>query len=170
MRFFTLAYLSIMLFAGSIFSSGCKKDSNAAPAKSAKYQMVTGAWKQQDIVLAVAVKLNKQNIPAGTSILALAPLLGPAGALFTCTVNNTYTFNEDGTFAINGCTDLILPVAGNKGTWEMDVHDGAIKLVSEKGENDPHWIDNISNTNLDLALTVNIPGVATVPLTLKLKK
>ncbi|MET3879012.1 hypothetical protein [Chitinophaga sp. OAE865] len=170
MRFFIPRYLFLMLPVFCLLTGACKKDKPATPEKSPKYDLVKGTWKQQDIVLAVDVKLNKQNIPKGTSILALAPLLGPGGALFTCTAGNTYRFNEDGSFAIEGCTTLILPVAGNSGTWDLDVHDSVLKLVSAKNENDPHWIENISSSNLDLSLTVTIPGVATVPLILKLKK
>ncbi|SEW51703.1 hypothetical protein [Chitinophaga arvensicola] len=170
MRFFIPACLFLLLFVSCLFTGGCKKDSAATPEKSPKYDLVKGTWKQQDIVLAVAVKLNKQNIPAGTSIITLAPLLGAAGAGFTCTAKNTYTFNEAGGFTIEGCTDLILPVTGKSGNWDLDVHDAVLKLSSAKGDNDPHWIENINATNLDLSLTVNIPGVATVPLILKLKK
>lgn len=170
MRFFIPPYLLFMLPVFCLLTGACKKDKPATPLKSPKYDLVKGTWKQQDIVLAVDVKLNKKNIPKGSSILALAPLLGPGGAQLTCTADNTYRFNEDGSFSIEGCTTLILPVAGNSGTWNLDVHDSVLKLVSAKSENDPHWIENISSTNLDLSLTVTIPGVATVPLILKLKK
>lgn len=170
MRFFIPACLFLTLSVVCLFTGGCKKDSPATPEKSPKYDLVKGTWKQQDIVLAVDVKLNKKAIPAGTSIIALAPLLGAAGAGFTCTVNNTYTFNDTGAFTIEGCTDLILPVTGNNGTWDLDVYDSVLKLTSTKNDNDPHWIQNLNATNLDLSLTVNIPGVATIPLILKLKK
>ncbi|NLR80981.1 DUF5004 domain-containing protein [Chitinophaga eiseniae] len=148
----------------------CKKNHDATPEKSQKYEQVSGTWKQQDIVLAVSAKLGGRNLPAGTSILALAPALGAAGALITCTKDNSYQFNTDGTFTINGCTDLILPAAGNNGTWKLDVHDAVFLLTSQKGVNDPHWIQNVSSNALELSITVTIPGVATAPLILKLQK
>ena len=160
----------ILLAAGSLLTMACKKNKDATPEKSQKYGQIAGTWQQKDIVFAVSVKLGGQNIPAGTSILPLAPLLGPAGALFTCTKTNSYQFGADGNFAINGCTQLILPAAGNAGTWKLDVHDAVFLLTSQKGDNDPHWIENVSDSTLDLSITVTIPGVATAPLILKLKK
>ncbi|MGN7824837.1 hypothetical protein ACTJJB_32235 [Chitinophaga sp. 22536] len=160
----------VLLAAGQLLMASCKKSRDAAPDKSVKYGLVAGNWQQKDIVFAVPVKLGGQNIPAGTSIIKLAPLLGQAGALFTCTTANTYQFGADGKFNIKGCTELILPVAGNAGTWKLDVHDAVFLLTNEKGNNDPHWIENVSDSTLDLSVTVTIPGVATAPLVLKLKK
>ncbi|RFS21729.1 hypothetical protein DVR12_13795 [Chitinophaga silvatica] len=148
----------------------CKKNNNAEPEKSKKYEQVTGTWIQKDIVLAVSAKLAGQNLPAGTSLITLAPALGAAGAMITCTTKNSYQFNADGTFAIDGCTDLILPLTGKSGTWKLDVHDAVFLLTSQKGDNDPHWIQNLSKTTLELSLTVTIPNVATAPLILKLQR
>ncbi len=170
MRFLIPVQLFMLLPALCLLAGACKKNNAVTPERSTKYGLVAGNWKQQDIVLAIAVKLNRQNIPAGTSMISLAPLLGPAGAQFTCTQTNTYQFGTDGSFSVNGCTDLILPVVRNSGTWDLDVHDAVLKLVSVKGENDPHWIENADSSNLALSLTVTIPGIATVPLILKLKK
>ncbi|HEY9261323.1 hypothetical protein [Chitinophaga sp.] len=160
----------LLLVAGSLLTMACKKNKDTKPEPSQKYGQIAGTWQQKDIVFAVSVKLGGQNIPAGTSILPLAPLLGPAGALFTCTKTNTYQFGSDGNFSIDGCTELILPTAGNAGTWKLDVHDAVFLLTSQKGDNDPHWIENVSDSALDLSITVTIPGVATAPLILKLKK
>lgn len=161
----------LLLLAGChLLVISCKKNKDTTPEKSEKYGLIAGDWQQKDIVFAVPVKVGGQNIPAGTSIIALAPLLGPAGALFTCTKTNSYKFNADGNFAIEGCTELILPTAGNAGTWKLDVHDAVFLLTSQKGDNDPHWIENVSDSSLDLSITVTIPGVATAPLILQLKK
>lgn len=171
MRNFISGKAFLLLAAGSLLTTmACKKNKDATPEKSPKYGQIAGTWQQKDIVFAVSVKLGGQNIPAGTSILPLAPLLGPAGALFTCTKTNSYQFGADGNFTINGCTQLILPTAGNAGTWKLDVHDAVFLLTSQKGDNDPHWIENVSDSTLDLSITVTIPGVATAPLVLKLKK
>lgn len=170
MRFIIPLKLFTGLFAGLLLAGSCKKSHTDNAQPSIRNSLIAGQWTQQDIVLAVGVKMGGQNIPAGTSIITLAPLLGAGGAGFTCTKNNTYKFNTDGSYSITGCTDLILPKSGGGGNWNLDVHDAVLKLTSQKGDNDPHWIENISSTNLDVSLTVTIPGVATVPLVLKLKK
>lgn len=160
----------------SLMIVSCKKDHTDKPEKSEKYDWVTGTWKQKDLVIAVSVKLGGQNIPAGTSMIALAPLIGqalgnPAVAEgLICTKDNTYSFNSDGTFAVNGCTSLILPTAGNDGTWKLTVYDAVLQLTSAKGDNDPHWINSISSNSLELAVTVSIPGVGDAPLSLILEK
>lgn len=153
-----------------LFLSSCKKDHSGTPEKSARYGMIAGTWKQQDILLSVGVKLGGQSLPAGTSIITIAPLLGAAGALFTCTKSTTYTFNADGTFAIDGCTDLLFPKAGAAGKWTLDIYDAVFKMTTEKNGDDPHWIDDISATTLKMACSVTIPGVGTAPLTLVLQK
>ncbi|CAL1518470.1 hypothetical protein [Chitinophaga sp. MM2321] len=170
MRTFIPGKLLILLVAVNLFAGACKKKDATTPEKSEKYELVTGDWKQADIVFAVPVKLGPQEIPAGTSIIALAPLLGPAGELFLCTQTNIYKFNTDGSFAIDGCTDLILPTAGNTGTWKLDVHDAVFLLTSAAGENDPHWIETVNATDMSLSITVTVPGVATIPLILQLQK
>jgi hypothetical protein len=109
-------------------------------------------------------------------MIALAPLLGQAlnnpavAQALICTKDNTYTFNDNGTYTINGCTDLILPVAGSTGTWQLTVYDAVLQLTSADNKNDPHWINDISSTTLQLALTVTIPGVGAAPLGLILEK
>jgi hypothetical protein len=86
--------------------------------KNKNQEWVTGNWKQKDLVISVGVKIGGQKIPAGTSMIALAPLIGQAlgspeiAAAILCTADNIYSFNADGTYKITGCTDLILPVAG----------------------------------------------------------
>ncbi|SIS98895.1 hypothetical protein SAMN05421788_102518 [Filimonas lacunae] len=167
-----LMYGRFVLFVAclSLFLFSCKKSHSDVPEKSEKYTMIAGTWKQQDILLAVGVKLGGQSLPAGTSIIAIAPLLGSAGALFTCTKTTTYTFNADGSFAIDGCTDLLFPKAGAAGKWTLDIYDAVFKLNTEKNGDDPHWIDDISSTTLKLSCSVTIPGVGTAPLTLVLQK
>lgn len=163
----TLIVLSALLvFCGS----SCKKDKAPKNQGSGKYDMIAGSWAQKDLVLAVPVKLGGQNIPAGTSIITLAPLLGPAGQYFTCTKNNVYNFNKDSTMQVEGCTDLILPVTGKEGTWRLDIYDAVLLLKSKTGEHDPHWINEVTKTSMKVSITAVIPKVATVPLTLILEK
>ena len=169
---YVLLILLIFLFAS------CKKDTadENANFKNKNQEWVTGNWKQKDLVIAVDVKIAGQKIPAGTSMIALAPLLGQAlgnpaiAQAILCTADNIYSFNADGTYAITGCTDLILPVAGNSGKWDLTIYDAVVELISSKEEKDPHWINSITGTNLNLSLTVNFPGLGAAPLGLILEK
>lgn len=166
--------LYFLLLAVILSMSGCKKE--ATPPESWKKNLVTGAWKQKDLVISVTVKLGKQTIPAGTSMITIAPLLGQAlgnPAIATgliCTKNNTYSFNADNTYSITGCTDLILPQTGNSGTWKLTIYDAVVQFTSASGKDDPHWINSIGKNSLQLALTLSIPGVGNLPLGLILEK
>lgn len=169
--------LPVMLMAFACLTlASCKKDHPPKKQNNEKYSWITGNWKQKDLVISVTVKLGGQKIPAGTSMIALAPMLGQAlgnpdiAKAILCTKDNTYSFNADSTFSINGCTDFILPKAGNNGTWKLTVYNAVLQLTSAKGEADPHWINGINENMLHLALTVNIPGVGDAPLGLILEK
>jgi hypothetical protein len=153
---------------------GCKKNT-AVPTQSPKYQIVTGTWKQTDIVLGVDVSVNvggnSYNFPSGTSMITNPYLqaFGVAG-FFAPTVNNVYQFDGKGSYSITGPTDLIMPAAGNAGTWKLDVYDAVLKLNSSPTINDPHWINAITSDSLSLSMTVDIPGLGTAPLNLLLHK
>jgi len=169
---YALLILLIFLFAS------CKKDTadEKANFKNKNHEWVTGNWKQKDLVIAVDVKIAGQKIPAGTSMIALAPLLGQAlgnpaiAQAIVCTADNIYSFNADGTYGITGCTDLILPVAGNSGKWDLTIYDAVVELISSKQEKDPHWINSITSTDLNLSITVQFPGLGAAPLGLILEK
>ena len=162
------------LAAATIFMVSCSKD-KAVAAKSEKYQIVTGTWKQSDIVLGVGVSVKvggtKYDFPAGTSVISdpYFKALGVA-ALFTDTKTNIYNFTDSGSYRIDGSTSLILPVAGKTGTWVLDVYDAVLKLTTAANVNDPHWISGIKSDSLSLSLTVKLPGLGTAPLNLLLKK
>lgn len=168
--------LIIAVFALLLFFNSCKKDNE--PAKEPPYRKgwVTGKWKQKDLVISVTAKLGSTKIPAGTSMITLAPLLGQAlgnpalVTMITCTKNNQYEFNSQGAFTVTGCTDFILPKAGGSGSWDLQVYDAVLELISQKGDKDPHWINSITSTTMELALTINIPGVGNVPMGLQLEK
>lgn len=169
-------YFLLMLVVITFLFNSCKKDDDTAETLHYKKDWVTGKWKQTDLVMSVDAKLGSTKIPAGTSMIAIAPLLAQAlknPALIpaiTCTNDNQYEFNAQGAFTITGCTDFILPKAGNKGTWGLQIYDAVIELLNDKSEKDPHWINSITPTKMELALTVNIPGVGAVPLGLQLEK
>lgn len=164
--------LGSMAFCLFLFS--CKKN-NGQSGQSEKAQIVTGVWKQTDIVLGVPVSVNvggtDYDFPSGTSMIT-DPYLTAFGvtSFFVPTQNNVYTFTDSGTYRINGATDVILPVAGNSGKWSLAVYDAVLKLTNAADSADPHWIDGITSDSLALSLTVNIPGLGTAPLTLLLQK
>ena len=171
-RLFTAA---ACLAAALLFGTyACKKNS-ASPAKSQKYQLVSGNWQETDIQLDVAVSVKvgatKYSFPVGTSMIT-NPTLKALGvtALFTPTVNNVYHFPDSGAYTIDGVTKVILPVAGNAGKWSLDEYDAVLKLNPSDTVNDPHWISSFSDTSLSLLMTVSIPGLGAAPLTLQLKK
>jgi len=170
---YPIALLLGILSTGLVLLS-CSKNKGAA-AKSEKYQIVTGSWKQTDIVLGVPVSVKvggtKYNFTAGTSVLT-DPYLHAFGvsAQFANTVNNIYHFTDSGSYRIDGNTSLILPVAGTHGAWTLDVYDAVLKLTDSVKIDDPHWINGITADSLSLAMTVNIPGLGAAPLNLLLKK
>ncbi|HOZ85194.1 MAG TPA: hypothetical protein PK191_06875 [Niabella sp.] len=169
--------LLFIVFALVCLFNSCKKESNE-PAKEPPYRKgwVTGKWKQKDLVISVTAKLGSTKIPAGTSMIALAPMLGQAlgnpalASMIICTKDNQYEFNAQGGFTVTGCTDFILPKAGGTGKWDLKVYDAILELISQKNENDPHWINSITSSKMELALTINIPGVGNVPMGLQLEK
>lgn len=162
-------YVTLICICFTLFS-GCRKKDDAAAPSSGRKELVAGTWKQKDLVIAVSVKLGGQNIPAGKSMMVLAPMLGPGGALITCTKTNTYTFSSDNKMKVSGCTELLFPVTGNEGTWSLDIYDAVLLLKSAEGKPDPHWIDELTANSLKISITAVIPNVATVPLTLILEK
>ncbi len=170
----SFAALCLGLVITCITFVSCSKDKGAA-AKSYKYQIVTGSWAQTDIVLGVPVSVKvsgtSYSFTAGTSVLT-DPYLKAFGvaALFANTTRNIYNFTDSGTYRIDGNTSLILPVAGNSGSWGLDVYDAVLKLTTAGKVNDPHWINSINSDSLALSLTVAIPGLGTAPLSLLLKK
>lgn len=166
--------LGLLIVYAALSLLSCSKH-DEAPAKSKKYNIVAGTWRQSDIVLGigVSVKVNgqKYNFPAGTSVIndQYMNAFGVA-SLFKPTRSNLYNFSDSGAYRITGVTSVILPVAGNNGNWTLDVYDAVLKLTSPDKSNDPHWINTITGDSLSLSLTVNIPGLGTAPLSLLLKK
>ncbi|MBN9380656.1 MAG: hypothetical protein J0H74_07830 [Chitinophagaceae bacterium] len=171
-RFFSAPWIVILGLC--LIYVSCSKNHDQ-PAKSEKYKIVTGTWHQSDIVLSVTVtkKINgtKYTFPAGTSMIT-NPYMAAFGVapLFAPTKQNIYNFTDSGGYRIDGVTNLILPVAGNKGNWSLDVYDAVLKLTTPDKVDDPHWIAGVASDSLALSLTVDIPGLGTAPLTLILKR
>ena len=156
-------------------TSACNKNSNTPSLDSEKHKIVTGDWQQSDILLAVSVSVKvgntKYSFPAGTSMITDKNLtaLGVT-ANFTPTSKNIYHFTDSGSYRVDGITKVILPVAGSQGKWSLTVYDAVLSLSPVDSVKDAHWINNISDTSLSLAMTVNIPGLGAAPLSLQLLK
>lgn len=174
-----------LLFSALFLWSSCKKDET--PKKSladAKKEWVTGTWKQKDLTLGVStsVKVGGQKIKlqAGWSMLdhpTLNYLLTQGGTSpnpFEFTRNNVYSFAGDGAYTIQGDNAysimFSLPNAGASGSWKTEVYSSVLALFPSADARDPHWINTITASTLNLATTVNIPGLGDVPLNLLLEK
>ena len=57
-------------------------------------------------------------------------------------------------------------MAGNNGSWTLDVYDAVLKMTSGSNVNDPHWIAGFASDSLALSMTVNTKGLGTAPLTI----
>lgn len=181
-KFQTLALT--LLLAPVFFFASCKKDeSPKTDLAAAKKEWVTGTWKQKDIQLAVStsVKVGSTKVPleAGSSMLddpTINLLLKAAAGAnpFLFTRNNVYTFSADGTYAVEGINDYAiafsLPVAGKSGTWDTEVYSSVLALFPSKDKRDPHWINSITATELNLSITITLPGLGDVPMNLLLEK
>lgn len=180
-KFQTLALT--LLLAPVFFFASCKKDeAPKTDLAAAKKEWVTGTWKQKDITLAVDVDLKKKYgiyLNAGSSMLddpSINFLLKAAAGAnpFLFTRNNTYTFAADGTYKVEGANDysiaFSLPVAGKSGTWDTEVYSSVLALFPSKDVRDPHWINNITATELNLSITIHLEGLGDVPMNLLLEK
>lgn len=173
--------ITVLLLGSTLLFSSCKKDES--PKKDyadTKKGWVTGTWKQKDILLGVSTKVKLPNgtslpLVEGSSMLddptinaLLKALFG--GNPFVLTRANTYSFNTDDTYKMEGNVDLILPVAGKSGKWGSEVYGSVIALFPKAETRDPHWINSITASKMNLSLTVNFPGLGDVPLKLILEK
>jgi hypothetical protein len=152
----------------------CKKDSAATNSDSiskTKRSWISGTWKQKDIVLGYPVDFGGQQLPVGYSVYNITSYLPVSGPLLDCTKDNTYTFNSDSSYTINGCTELMLPNAGNAGKWRMEIYDAVIRLTSSANKTAPYWTNNISAKEWSIGLTVYLAEVdANLPVNLILEK
>lgn len=176
--------LLILLSVSTFLFAACKK--GEAPKEdyaTIKKGWVTGTWKQKDITLGVStsVKVGSTKIPltAGSSMLDDPTinmlLVKMAGANpFGFTRNNVYTFAADGTYKVEGVNEysinFSLPAAGKSGKWDTEVYSSVLALFPSTDKRDPHWINNITASKLNLAITINLPGLGDVPMNLLLEK
>ncbi|MCO5241030.1 MAG: hypothetical protein M9904_13350 [Chitinophagaceae bacterium] len=180
-----LKLYSLLLFLGSLFFMvSCSKEEASKPdLATAKKEWVTGNWNQKDIQLGVSTSVNvpgvgKVPLKEGMSMLDDPTinmlLVGLAGANpFAFTRNNKYNFNEDGSYKVDGVVDLtngILVLAAGSGRWDTEVYSSVLALFDQQNKRDPHWINSITATRLNLAISVKLPGLGDVPMKLILEK
>lgn len=172
--------LRLLCIAFLLLLASCDKESikKLEDPTLAKQNILTGSWKQTDIVLAYSIPFAGQQLPVGFSLHNVVGYLPVTGPQITATKNNVFTFNTNGSFSITGSTDFILPKAGNSGTWNLQAYGSALHLVSTDNKDTPIWIERMDAANLklgSLGFTVNIleaspPKGADVPVYLILQK
>ena len=177
-------YAPPLLIAFLFLIVSCKKDeSPKTDLATAKKEWITGSWKQKDIQLGVSTSVNvpgvgKIKLNEGMSMLddptINALLTGAVGANpFVYTRDNKYNFNGDGNYKVDGIVDFgggTHVLAGEAGTWDTEVFSSVLALFPEKDKRDPHWINSITATRLNLAISVFLPGLGDVPMKLLLEK
>jgi len=180
LKLYSFLLLSVSLF----FLTGCKKEAAQQPdLATVKRGWLTGTWKQKDIQLGVSTKVpvpggGRIPLTEGMSMLddpTINMLLeGMAGVNpFIYTRNNTYSFNSDGSYSVDGIIEFpggIKILAGAPGTWDTQVFSSVLELFPEKDVRDPHWINSLTSSKLNLAITVALPGLGDVPMKLILEK
>lgn len=175
-RFLKAICLPLLMFSLLLFSSCKKEETPKESLADAKKEWVTGTWKQKDITLGVSTKVEGIRLKAGWSMLdhptINALLMALAGGFnpFELTRNNKYSFNGDGTYQIEGNTMFSLPDAGQSGNWKSEVYGTVIALFPDASTRDPHWINSISASKMNLAISVELGRLGAVPLNLVLEK
>ena len=178
------AFALLLLIAPVFLIASCKKEeSPKTDLAASKKEWVTGSWKQKDIQLGVSTSVNvpgvgKIPLNEGMSMLddptINALLTAAAGANpFVYTRDNKYNFNSDGSYKVDGIVDFgggAKVLAGGSGTWDTEVYSSVLALFPEKDLRDPHWINNITASQLNLAISVKLPGLGDVPMKLLLEK
>ena len=178
------ARIVTLLIVSIFFIASCKKDeAPKTDLATTKKEWLTGSWTQKDIQLGVSTSVNvpgigKVPLTEGMSMLDDPTinllLTGAVGANpFAYTRANKYNFNGDGSYKVDGVVDFgggAQVLAGGAGTWDTEVYSSVLALFPEKDHRDPHWINTITATQLNLAISVTLPGLGDVPMKLLLEK
>jgi len=144
-----------------LFLSSCKKDDEVVDkTATTKYNWITaGTWKQKDIQLAYPIKFAGQKLPVGFSLYKITGYLPVSGPLIDCTKTNTYSFKTDSSYAITGCTDLLLAGAGLAGKWRLEVHNAVLRLMAPSTEGSPYWTNTLTENEWSMGMTLYIAEV-----------
>ena len=163
----------LLFYLLAFLTCSCKKDSPKVNDSSAtKYTWITtGVWKQKDLVLAYPIDFAGSSLPVGFSIYNITGYLPVSGPLIDCTKDNTYTFKTDSTYTISGCTELMLPNAGNTGKWRLEIYDAVLRLTSADSKTAPYWTNSLTATSWSIGLTIYVVEAdANLPVNLLLEK
>lgn len=169
-------FLTITLACFFLVFSGCKKEEVKDDARQTKLEWISGTWKQKDITLAASARVSGIQLTNGMSLVSDPTLNAVFTSLFggnpyRATVNNTYTFNADGTYSMSGAMlEYVFPKSKDSGTWKLEVHNTVISMFPSASVRDPHWITSVRPNQMSLVLSVNFPGLGDVPLNLVLEK
>lgn len=167
-------FLLGMAFCSLVFVS-CEKDQAPVDYVSAKKEWIAGTWKQKDLLLGVTTTVAGFRLTEGSSMLT-DPLINAVltgafgGNPFLSTANNGYVFNANGTYTVSGDFSLIQPDIGDSGQWDLEVYGAVLALFPSADSRIPQWVNNVRPTELNLGLTVNVPGLGAVPMNLLLEK
>jgi len=156
-----------------IILCSCKKDTEVTnDTATTKFKWITtGTWKQKDLVLAYPIDFAGSSLPVGFSLYNITGYLPVSGPLIDCTKDNTYTFNSDSSYAINGCTDLMLAGAGSAGKWRLEIHNAVLRLTAADNTSNPYWTNKLTETEWSLGMTLYIAEAdASLPVNLILEK
>jgi hypothetical protein len=165
---YRLPYLLIFII---LIAVSCSKDEKKSTDVSAiKRGWVTGTWKQKDLVLAYPIPFGGQDLPVGFSVYNISGYLPVSGPMIDCSIGNTYTFNADSSFTINGCTELMLPDIGASGKWRLEVYDAVLRLTADS-KSAPYWTNSITEKEWSIGMSIYLAEAdASIPVNLLLEK
>lgn len=155
--------------------ASCQKEETKPDYAATKKEWVAGSWKQKDLLLGVTASVAGYTLTEGSSMIT-DPLINAVltaafgGNPFLATANNSYVFNADGTYTASGNFSLVQPEIGTAGRWDLEVYGSVLALFPTADKRLPNWVNNVRPTELNLGLTVNVPGLGDIPMNLLLEK
>lgn len=155
--------------------TSCEKEETKPDYTATKKEWISGNWKQKDLLLGVTANVSGFTLTEGSSMLT-DPMVNAVltaafgGNPFLATANNSYTFSADGSYTTSGDFSLVQPSIGSSGKWDLEVYDAVLALFPAGGERVPNWINDIRPTELNLGITVSVPGLGDIPMNLLLQK
>lgn len=167
--------LLFLMFACCVVFVACKKEETKPDYMATKKEWMVGSWKQKDLLLGVSTSVSGIPLVEGSSMLTdptVNALLEAAfgGNPFLLTANNSYVFDTNGSYSASGDFSLLHVDIGNAGTWELEVYGSVLAFFPSTGERVPNWVNTVRPTEMNLGLTVNVPGLGDIPMNLLLDK
>jgi len=153
----------------------CEKDKVPVDYVAAKKEWIAGTWMQKDLLLGVTTTVAGFRLTEGSSMLT-DPVINAVltnafgGNPFLATANNGYVFNPNGTYTASGDFSLVHSEIGAGGQWDLEVYGAVLALFPSADKRLPNWVNNVRPTELNLGLTVDVPGLGAIPMNLLLEK